>query len=72
MDILEHVALTRFHAKWITLDTGAHPLEIRADGQQYEVRDQVGSSIGWYQSRGYRIYRVGRFLLPLIGDGGWG
>ncbi len=66
MDILERIAVDRYNAKWITLDTSAHQNFTSEDGELHERFDTEGRSIAWYRSRGYERYRVS----CSIGSGG--
>ena len=58
MDILEHLAVREYGAKWIALDTWAHGRRYTETGELVEQFEEVGRSIAWYQRRGYQIYRV--------------
>jgi hypothetical protein len=59
MDLLEEVAVQRYRAKWITLDTAAH-LVTRDKVTNTDVEDfnQSNPNIAWYAGRGYARYRV--------------
>jgi hypothetical protein len=59
MDILERVAVERFGAKTITLDTAAYYYELSEDGSKY-IADvtRPSRSATWYTLRGYQPFRV--------------
>jgi hypothetical protein len=64
MDILERVAVERFHAKTVTLDTVAYHVKPASDGIHLaEDRSRPGKSLPFYQRRGYRQYRVRRLFV---------
>jgi hypothetical protein len=66
MDILERVAVERFHAKTITLDTVAYHVECSPDGTRYEEDFlRPGKSLPFYYRRGYKQYRVRRLYILL-------
>ena len=58
MDILEHLAVTDYGARWITLDTWAYGRHTTETGELLELFEEVGRSVAWYQRRGYQVYRV--------------
>lgn len=60
LDILELAAVSEFGARWITSDTFAYHVETGEDERGVEHVGTPGRSVGWYEKRGYRPYRVSR------------
>lgn len=59
LEILEHVAVERYGAVKVTLDTAAYTTSLHALGHRIEHFDKSNRTIAWYEAKGYRQFRVG-------------
>jgi hypothetical protein len=57
--LLENVAISKFNAKTLTLDTQAYEAMPTADGKSLlDNMEKPGRSIAWYEKMGYEVFRV--------------
>ncbi|WWD19939.1 hypothetical protein CI109_104411 [Kwoniella shandongensis] len=70
IQILESVAVDKYDAQWVTLDTTAYHCEFSPDGLTgTEDFSRPGKNVAWYNKNGYVKFKENRpaYLHPLFG-----